>query len=104
MEEVRTGGYPHELVDLFHRSRNSRRDFLEHAGKFATGGLTAAAIFESLNSTEAQFLQVRKKLQEREVDARNARRAQVQFLELRKRRETLQASIAQHRVAQIEYT
>ena len=54
MEQRKASEYPHELLDIFHRFRHSRRDFLEHAGKFATGGLAASAIFESLASTGAE--------------------------------------------------
>jgi len=57
MEPEKASPYPRELLDLFRRFRHSRRDFLEHAGTFAAGGLTAAAIFESLASTEARAQQ-----------------------------------------------
>ena len=51
--------YPQELLDLFHEYQHGdidRRAFLERATRFAVGGLTVAAIFESLrpNYTWAQ--------------------------------------------------
>ena len=51
MERKQASDYPQELLDLFHEYQHgdiSRRTFLDRAGKFATGGLTVAAIFESL--------------------------------------------------------
>src|SRR5437879_12300336 len=63
MERRKASDYPQELLDLFHRYVHgdvSRRDFLEGAGKFAVGGLTAAAIFESLKPNYAWAQQVPK--------------------------------------------
>ncbi len=51
MERKEASVYPQELLDLFHEYQHgdiNRRTFLERAGKFAVGGLTVAAIFESL--------------------------------------------------------
>ncbi len=51
MERKRAEEYPQELLDLFHEYQHGwmeRRDFLNSIGKFAVGGLTVAAIFESL--------------------------------------------------------
>jgi carboxymethylenebutenolidase len=51
MERKQASDYPQELLDLFQEYQHgdiSRRNFLDRAGKFATGGLTVAAIFESL--------------------------------------------------------
>lgn len=51
MERKRAEEYPQELLDLFHEYQHgdiNRRSFLNRLGKFAVGGLTAAAIFESL--------------------------------------------------------
>ncbi|MEO7538486.1 MAG: dienelactone hydrolase family protein [Pyrinomonadaceae bacterium] len=53
--------YPQELLDLFHEYQHGdmdRRSFLSRVGKFAVGGLTVAAIFESLrpNYTWAQTI------------------------------------------------
>lgn len=62
MERKVASDYPQELLDLFHEYQHgdiSRRTFLERAGKFAVGGLSVAAIFESLrpNYTWAQQVQ-----------------------------------------------
>ena len=51
MERKAASDYPQELLDLFHEYQHgdiSRRTFLDRAVKFAVGGLTVAAIFESL--------------------------------------------------------
>ena len=48
--------YPQELLDLFHEYQHGdidRRSFLRQAVKFAVGGLTVAAIFESLKPNYA---------------------------------------------------
>lgn len=48
--------YPQELLDLFHEYQHGyidRRSFLESAARFAVGGLTVAAIFESLRPNYA---------------------------------------------------
>jgi carboxymethylenebutenolidase len=61
MERKKASDYPQELLDLFHEYQHgdiSRRAFLDRAGKFATGGLTAAAIFESLRPNYAWAQQV----------------------------------------------
>src|SRR5437870_2522273 len=63
MDRKKASDYPQELLDLFHQYVHgdvSRRDFLEGAGKFAVGGLTAAAIFESLKPNYAWAQQVPK--------------------------------------------
>src|SRR5438477_6344075 len=63
MERRKASDYPQELLDLFHRYVHgdiNRRDFLEGAGKFAVGGLTATAIFESLKPNYAWAQQVPK--------------------------------------------
>src|SRR5216684_3265626 len=55
--------YPQELLDLFQEYQHgdiSRRDFLDRAGKFAAGGMTAAAIFETLKPNYAWAQQVPK--------------------------------------------
>jgi carboxymethylenebutenolidase len=59
MERKTADEYPQELLDLFHEYQHGemdRRSFLNHVSKFAVGGLTVAAIFESLkpNYTWAQ--------------------------------------------------
>lgn len=61
MERKKASDYPQELLDLFHEYQHgdiSRRSFLDRAGKFATGGLTAMAIFESLRPNYAWAQQV----------------------------------------------
>ena len=53
--------YSQELLDLFHEYQHGdidRRIFLDRLGKFAVGGLTAAAIFESLKPNYAWAQQV----------------------------------------------
>jgi carboxymethylenebutenolidase len=63
MERKKASDYPQELLDLFHEYQHgeiSRRSFLDRAGKFAVGGLTAAAIFESLKPNYAWAEQVPK--------------------------------------------
>ncbi len=61
MERKLASDYPQELLDLFHEYQHgdiNRRAFLEGAGKFAVGGLTVAAIFESLTPNYAWAQQV----------------------------------------------
>jgi len=61
MERKSASDYPQELLDLFHEYQHgdiSRRTFLDRAGKFAIGGLTVAAIFESLRPNYAWAQQV----------------------------------------------
>lgn len=56
MERKRAEEYPQELLDLFHEYQHGdmdRRAFLEGVGRFAVGGLTVAAIFESLRPNYA---------------------------------------------------
>ena len=63
MERKKASDYPQELLDLFHEYQHgdmTRRDFLERARKFAVGGLTVAAIFESLRPNYAWAQQVAK--------------------------------------------
>ena len=53
MERKVASDYPQELLDLFHEYQHGdidRRTFLDALGKFAVGGLTVAAIFESLQT------------------------------------------------------
>lgn len=62
MERKSAGDYPQELLDLFHEYQHGdidRRTFLERAGRFAVGGLTVAAIFESLTPNYAWAQQVK---------------------------------------------
>ena len=61
MERNQASDYPQELLDLFHEYQHGdmdRRTFLDRLGKFATGGLTAMAIFESLKPNYAWAQQV----------------------------------------------
>nr|CAA9239481.1 Dienelactone hydrolase family protein [uncultured Armatimonadetes bacterium] len=63
MERKQAADYPQELLDLFDsyvHGAMDRRAFLEAAQKFATGGLTAAAIWESLRPHYAWAQQVPK--------------------------------------------
>ncbi len=56
MERKTADDYPQELLDLFHEYQHGdmeRRTFMSRLGKFAVGGLTAAAIFESLQPNYA---------------------------------------------------
>jgi carboxymethylenebutenolidase len=62
MERKLASDYPQELLDLFHEYQHgdiSRRTFLDRAGKFAVGGPTVAAIFESLRPNYAWAQQVK---------------------------------------------
>ncbi len=63
MERKKASDYPQELLDLFHEYQHgdiSRRGFLDRARAFAVGGLTTAAIFESLTPNYAWAEQVPK--------------------------------------------
>ncbi len=56
MERKTADEYPQELLDLFHEYQHGdmdRREFMNGIGKFAVGGLTVAAIFESLKPNYA---------------------------------------------------
>src|SRR5215813_13072588 len=63
MERKRASDYPQELLDLFHEYQHgdiTRRDFFDRAAKFAVGGLTVTAIWESLRPNYAWAQQVPK--------------------------------------------
>ena len=63
MERKKASDYPQELLNLFDHyvhGEISRRDFLEGAQKFAVGGMTAMAIWESLRPNYAWAEQVPK--------------------------------------------
>src|SRR3979411_38553 len=63
MQRKTADDYPQELLDLFHEYQHGdidRRAFLERAGKFAVGGLTAAAIFSEMKPNYAWAQQVPK--------------------------------------------
>ena len=56
MERKTANEYPQELLDLFHEYQHGdmdRRTFMNSITKFAVGGLTVAAIFESLRPNYA---------------------------------------------------
>src|SRR4029434_8051614 len=61
MERKLASDYPQELLDLFHEYQHGdigRRTFLDRSIKFAVGGLTVAAIYESLRPNYAWAQQV----------------------------------------------
>lgn len=63
MERKKASDFPQELLDLFHEYQHgdiSRRTFFDRAGKFAVGGLTVAAIFETMRPNYAWAQQVPK--------------------------------------------
>ena len=63
MERKKASDYPQELLDLFHEYQHgdiTRREFLDRAKKFAVGGLTTMAIWESLRPNYAWAEQVPK--------------------------------------------
>lgn len=63
MDRKKATDFPQELLDLFDRYVHGdipRRDFLDGAKRFAVGGLTAAAIWESLRPNYAWAQQVPK--------------------------------------------
>jgi carboxymethylenebutenolidase len=61
MERKAASDYPQELLDLFHEYQHgdiNRRSFLDRSARFAIGGLTVTAIFESLTPNYAWAQQV----------------------------------------------
>jgi len=63
MERKKASDYPQELLDLFHEYQHgdiTRREFFDRAGRFAVGGVTVAALFESLRPNYAWAQQVSK--------------------------------------------
>src|SRR5438552_17505055 len=63
MERKKASEFPQELLNLFDKYVHGdigRREFLDGSKKFAVGGLTAAAIFESLKPNYAWAQQVPK--------------------------------------------
>ncbi|HZP48548.1 MAG TPA: dienelactone hydrolase family protein [Vicinamibacterales bacterium] len=62
MERKKASDYPQEVLDLFHEYQHgdmSRRDFIDRLQKFAVGGVTAMAIYESLKPNYAWAQQVK---------------------------------------------
>ena len=63
MERKKASDYPQELLDLFDlyvHGELERRDFIERAGRFATGAVTAVGIWESLRANYAWAEQIPK--------------------------------------------
>ena len=63
MERKKASDFPQELLDEFHlyvHGDIDRRTFLDRAGKYAVGGLTAAAILDMLKPNYAWAEQVPK--------------------------------------------
>jgi carboxymethylenebutenolidase len=63
MERKQASDYPQEVLDLFHEYQHgdmNRRDFIDKLKKYAVGGVTAMAIFESLKPNYAWAQQVPK--------------------------------------------
>src|SRR3954464_4247882 len=63
MERKKASDYPQELLDLFHEYQHgeiTRREFFDRAGKFAVGGVTVAALYETLKPNYAWAQQVPK--------------------------------------------
>jgi carboxymethylenebutenolidase len=63
MERKKASDFPQELLDLFHlyvHGEIDRRGFLDGAAKFATGGVTATALWEMLRPNYAWAEQVPK--------------------------------------------
>ncbi len=62
MERRKATDFPQELLDLFDgyvHGRMDRRQFLDGAQRFATGGITAAALLEALRPNYAWAIQVK---------------------------------------------
>ena len=63
MQRKKASDYPQELLNIFDRyvhGEMNRRDFIEASQKFAVGGVTATAIWESLRPNYAFAQQVKK--------------------------------------------
>ncbi|HUL97573.1 MAG TPA: dienelactone hydrolase family protein [Usitatibacter sp.] len=63
MQRRKASDFPQAVLDLFDGYQHGfigRREFLERAGKYAAGGVTAAAMLESLRPNYAWAQQVRK--------------------------------------------
>ena len=63
MERMKASDFPQELLDEFHlyvHGEMDRRTFMDRCGKYAVGGMTAAAVFEALAPNYAWAQQVAK--------------------------------------------
>ena len=63
MERKQASDFPQELLDLFHEYQHgeiNRRTFLDRAAKFAVGGMTVGALYETLKPNYAWAEQVPK--------------------------------------------
>jgi carboxymethylenebutenolidase len=63
MERKQASDFPQELLDIFHEYQHgeiNRRNFMDRIQKFAVGGVTAAALYESLKPNYAWAQQVPK--------------------------------------------
>ena len=63
MERKQASDFPQELLDEFHlyvHGEIDRRTFIDRAGKYAVGGVTATALFEMLKPNYAWAQQVPK--------------------------------------------
>lgn len=63
MERKKASDFPQELLDIFHEYQHgdiSRREFFDRASKFAVGGVTVTALWESLKPNYAWAQQVPK--------------------------------------------
>ncbi len=63
MERKRASDFPQELLDIFHlyvHGDIDRRAFLDRAGKFAVGGLTAVGLLDMLTPNYAWAQQIQK--------------------------------------------
>ena len=63
MDRKKASEYPQELLNLFDKyvhGEMERRDFIDHCKRFAVGGLTGVAIWESLRANYAWAQQVKK--------------------------------------------
>jgi carboxymethylenebutenolidase len=61
MERKKASDFPQELLDIFHEYVHGdipRREFLSRAGKFAVGGVTAAALLDQLRPNYAWAQQI----------------------------------------------
>lgn len=63
MQRLKASDFPREVLNIFDyyvHGEIGRREFIDRAGKFAIGGMTAAAMLESLRPNYALAQQIRK--------------------------------------------